>query len=98
MTVPAVHSRAPLNADLDHIAVAAEHTIDNFLRYRGDLGAAWVAGMYDPVFYWVQLLFAHGMTIELLEPAEIAAVDFLRLFLYRTGPRRPPPHTTLASS
>ena len=77
---------------LDHIAVASEHAIDNFARYRGDLGAAWVAGMYDPGFYWGQLRFANGMTIELLEPADITQDDFLRRFLDRSGPG--PHHVT----
>jgi catechol 2,3-dioxygenase-like lactoylglutathione lyase family enzyme len=84
------HPAAP--AVLDHIAVAAEHTIDNFARYRGDLGGAWVAGMYDPGFYWGQLRFANGMTIELLEPADITQDDFLRRFLDRNGPG--PHHVT----
>jgi catechol 2,3-dioxygenase-like lactoylglutathione lyase family enzyme len=79
-------------ADLDHIAVAAEHAIDNFVRYRGDLGAAWIAGMYDPGFYWGQLRFANGMTIELLEPADVEQDDFLRRFLDRNGPG--PHHVT----
>jgi methylmalonyl-CoA/ethylmalonyl-CoA epimerase len=79
-------------AVLDHIAVAAEHTIDNFVRYRGDLGGAWVAGMYDSGFYWGQLQYANGMTIELLEPADISQDDFLRRFLDRSGPG--PHHVT----
>jgi hypothetical protein len=81
-----------MQSDLDHIAVASEHAIDNFVRYRGDLGAAWVAGMYDPGFYWGQLRFANGMTIELLEPADVAKDDFLRRYLDRNGPG--PHHVT----
>lgn len=81
-----------MQAVLDHIAIAAEHAIDNFARYRGDLGGSWVAGMYDPGFYWGQLRFANGMTIELLEPADIAQDDFLRRFLDRNGPG--PHHVT----
>jgi catechol 2,3-dioxygenase-like lactoylglutathione lyase family enzyme len=88
----AVSVEPRVHAVLDHIAIAAEHTIDNFARYRGDLGAAWVAGMYDPGFYWGQLRFANGMTIELLEPADIAQDDFLRRFLDRSGPG--PHHVT----
>ena len=88
----AVNAQPTTPAVLDHIAIAAEHTIDNFMRYRGDLGAAWVAGMYDPGFYWGQLRFANGMTIELLEPADIAQDDFLRRFLDRSGPG--PHHVT----
>jgi catechol 2,3-dioxygenase-like lactoylglutathione lyase family enzyme len=82
----------PLAAVLDHIAVASEHAVDNFLRYRGDLGGAWLAGMYDPGFYWGQLQFANGMTIEMLEPANIEQNDFLRRFLDRNGPG--PHHVT----
>jgi len=81
-----------LPAVLDHIAIAAEHSIDNFLRYRGDLGGAWVAGMYDPGFYWGQLRFENGMTVELLEPADVERDDFLRRFLDRNGPG--PHHVT----
>src|SRR6185503_4862643 len=62
------------------------------MRYRGDLGGAWVASMYDPGFYWGQLRFANGMTIELLEPADISENDFLRRFLDRNGPG--PHHVT----
>jgi catechol 2,3-dioxygenase-like lactoylglutathione lyase family enzyme len=81
-----------VQAVLDHIAIAAEHAIDNFVRYRGELGAAWVAGMYDPGFYWGQVRFANGMTLELLEPADITQDDFLRRFLDRSGPG--PHHVT----
>lgn len=81
-----MNARPPLDAVLDHIAVASEHALDNFVRYRGDLGGAWVAGMYDPGFYWGQLRFANGMTIELLEPADVEQDDFLRRFLDRNGP------------
>jgi catechol 2,3-dioxygenase-like lactoylglutathione lyase family enzyme len=87
-----VNGQPGVAAVLDHIAIAAEHTIDNFMRYRGDLGGAWVAGMYDPGFYWGQLRFANGMTIELLEPADISQDDFLRRFLDRSGPG--PHHVT----
>jgi methylmalonyl-CoA/ethylmalonyl-CoA epimerase len=87
-----VNSPAALQAVLDHVAVASEHALDNFVRYRGDLGGAWVAGMFDPGFYWGQLRFANGMTIEMLEPADITQNDFLRRFLDRNGPG--PHHVT----
>jgi catechol 2,3-dioxygenase-like lactoylglutathione lyase family enzyme len=79
-------SEIPGPAGLDHIAIASEHALDNFVRYRGDLGGEWVAGMYDPGFYWGQLRFANGMTIEMLEPADIEQDDFLQRFLDRNGP------------
>jgi len=72
--------------DLDHIAVASENAIDNFDRYRGDLGAGYVDGSYSPGFWWGQVRFANGMKLESLEPAHIDQNDFLRRFLDRNGP------------
>jgi catechol 2,3-dioxygenase-like lactoylglutathione lyase family enzyme len=72
--------------DLDHIALAAEHAWDNFDRYRGDLGGVWIAGTPAPGFYWGQVRFANGMTLEMLEPANTHLDDFLVRFLARSGP------------
>ncbi len=72
--------------DLDHIALAAEHAWDNFDRYRGDLGGEWIAGTPAPGFYWGQVRFANGMTLEMLEPANVDLDDFLVRFLARNGP------------
>ncbi len=72
--------------DLDHIALAAEHAWDNFDRYRGDLGGEWIAGTPAPGFYWGQVRFANGMTLEMLEPANVELDDFLVRFLDRNGP------------
>ena len=41
----------PDQIDLDHVALASEHAMDNFDRYRGDLGAAYVMGANDPGFW-----------------------------------------------
>ena len=71
--------------DLDHIALAAEHAWDNFDRYRGDLGGAWIAGTPAPGFYWGQVRFANGMIVEMLEPANVDLDDFLVRFLARSG-------------
>jgi methylmalonyl-CoA/ethylmalonyl-CoA epimerase len=71
--------------DLDHIALAAEHAWDNFNRYRGDLGGAWIAGTPAPGFYWGQVRFANGMIVEMLEPANVELDDFLVRFLARSG-------------
>jgi len=78
--------------DLDHVALASEHTFDSFNRYRGDLGGQWVMGGFDPGFYWGQVRFANGMRLEMLEPANIDRDDFLRRFLDRNGPG--PHHVT----
>lgn len=72
--------------DLDHVAIASEHTFDNFNRYRGDLGGQWLSGGPDPGFYWGQVRFANGMRLEMLEPANLHLDDFLRRFLDRSGP------------
>ncbi len=72
--------------DLDHIALAAHHAWDNFDRYRGDLGGEWIAGTPAPGFYWGQVRFANGMTLEMLEPANVEMDDFLVRFLARSGP------------
>ncbi|MFN0091561.1 MAG: VOC family protein [Acidimicrobiales bacterium] len=84
-------------ARLDHVALAAESALDNFVRYYGELGGAWYKGGYDPGFYWGTLRYANGMKVELLEPtppdrptdspagAEVDAT-FLRRFLDRNGP------------
>jgi methylmalonyl-CoA/ethylmalonyl-CoA epimerase len=72
--------------ELDHIALAAEHAMDNFDRYRGDLGGAFVDGPTDPGFWWGQLRFSNGMKVEMLEPVNVELNDFLRRFLDRNGP------------
>ena len=72
--------------DLDHVALASEHAMDNFDRYRGDLGAHYVEGSYSPGFWWGQVRFANGMKLEMLEPAHVDQNDFLRRFLDRSGP------------
>jgi hypothetical protein len=85
----AMSSNAPIphdQIDLDHIALAAEHAMDNFDRYRGDLGGAYVDGAIDPGFWWGQLRFANGMKVEMLEPVNVSLNDFLRRFLDRSGP------------
>jgi hypothetical protein len=77
--------------DLDHVAVATEHAVDNLDRYLGDLGGRWVGGGADN-FYWGQVRFANGMRIELLEPTTDDPANFLRRFLDRNGPG--PHHAT----
>src|SRR3954453_23153021 len=72
--------------DLDHIALAAQHAWDNFDRYRGDLGGVWIAGTPAPGFYWGQVRFGNGMTLEMLEPANTHLDYFLVRFLARSGP------------
>jgi methylmalonyl-CoA/ethylmalonyl-CoA epimerase len=81
-----VSAAASKPIDLDHIALAADHAWDNFDRYRGDLGGEWIAGTPAPGFYWGQVRFSNGMTLEMLEPANTHLDDFLVRFLARRGP------------
>jgi methylmalonyl-CoA/ethylmalonyl-CoA epimerase len=76
--------------DFDHLALAAEHAFDNFVRYYGELGGRLGHGGIDPGFHFSQLRFpapAGGeLAIELLEPRDLHLDDFLRRFLDRNGP------------
>jgi hypothetical protein len=76
----------PIAADLDHVALAAEHAADQWPRYGGDLGGDWIGGADSPGFRFEQFRFANGMAVELLEPANIEQNDFLRRFLNHSGP------------
>lgn len=92
MSSPSTPRIPPDQIDLDHLAIASEHAMDNFDRYRGDLGAGYVMGANDPGFWWGQVRFANGMKVELLEPVNVEQNDFLRRFLDRNGPG--PHHVT----
>jgi catechol 2,3-dioxygenase-like lactoylglutathione lyase family enzyme len=69
----------------DHIALATEHWQDAWPRLAGDLGGRWVSGGQGPGYSPMQLRFANGMKIELLEPHDVERNDFLRRFLDRHG-------------
>jgi hypothetical protein len=69
----------------DHLAIAAEHWQDAWPRFAGDLGGRWVSGGHGPGYGPMQLKFANGMKVELLEPHQVELNDFLRRFLDRHG-------------
>jgi methylmalonyl-CoA/ethylmalonyl-CoA epimerase len=69
----------------DHIAIAAERWTDLWPRFAAQLGGAWVGGGQGIGFSPMQLRFANGMKVELLEPNEVEKNDFLRRFLDRHG-------------
>jgi methylmalonyl-CoA/ethylmalonyl-CoA epimerase len=69
----------------DHIALATEHWRDAWPRLAGDLGGRWVSGGEGPGYSPMQLRFANGRKIELLEPHDVERNDFLRRFLDRHG-------------
>ena len=75
-----------IDADLDHVAVAAERQSDLWPRYAGDLGGQWVGGGPSPGFHWAQVIFGNGMRLEALQPYAVEQSDFLRRFLDRNGP------------
>jgi methylmalonyl-CoA/ethylmalonyl-CoA epimerase len=75
-----------IRADLDHVAVAAEHVELLWPRYAGDLGGTWEGGGTSPGFYSAQVRYANGMKVEGLHPARVDDNDFLRRFLDHSGP------------
>lgn len=75
-----------LDADLDHVAVAAEHVALVWPRYAGDLGGTWKGGGGSPGFYSAQVAYADGMKVEALHPERTDESDFLRRFLDQHGP------------
>jgi catechol 2,3-dioxygenase-like lactoylglutathione lyase family enzyme len=74
--------------DLDHVAVATRE-VSEVLRFLvGELGGTVLGGGQQPGFRPMQVRLGdaeHGMTVELLEPWEPAANDFLARFLDRHG-------------
>jgi methylmalonyl-CoA/ethylmalonyl-CoA epimerase len=76
----------PLDAQLDHVAVAAEHAVDLWPRYVGELGGRWFETGDSPGFTWTQLAYTGSTKVEVLEPRNPEDDDFLRRFLDRSGP------------
>jgi len=72
--------------DLDHVAIAVESHGDAWPRYRGELAGEWVSGGDSIGFAAMQLRYANGMKLEILQPANVDKNDFLRRFLDRNGP------------
>jgi methylmalonyl-CoA/ethylmalonyl-CoA epimerase len=72
--------------DLDHVAIACERLGDAWPRYARDLGGRWLAGGATAGFANGQVTYRNGMKVELLEPNDVEANDFLRRFLDRNGP------------
>lgn len=75
-----------IDADLDHLAVAAETWQELWPRYRGDLGGEWLGGGPSSGFASAQLRYANGMKVEVLAPENWEQNDFLRRFLDHRGP------------
>src|SRR6266498_780258 len=78
----------PVTKDIvfDHVAIATERWSDAWPRLAGDLGGRWASGGYALGYAPMQLRYANGMKIELLEPHDVERNDFLRRFLDRHGP------------
>lgn len=72
--------------DLDHVALAVERWSDAWPLFVGALGGRWKSGGESLGFAPAQLGFSNGMRLEVLEPHQIDANDFLRRFLDRHGP------------
>src|SRR4051794_10478633 len=59
------------HADLDHVAVATDDQEPAWQRYAGDLGGRYEAGGLSPGFWAGQVIYANGMRVEVLEPANV---------------------------
>ncbi len=70
---------------MDHVSLAAESTIPLLDRYRGDLGGVWIDDAIAPGMHWLQVRYANGMKVEMLEPARVDAFPFLRRYLDQLG-------------
>jgi methylmalonyl-CoA/ethylmalonyl-CoA epimerase len=71
---------------LDHLAVAMEHHTDGLARYVEQLGGAFAGHGTGVGFSPLQVEYANGMRVEMLEPSMTEHNDFLRRFLDRSGP------------
>jgi methylmalonyl-CoA/ethylmalonyl-CoA epimerase len=74
-----------IRAEFDHVAVAAESRSVLEACYVGQLGGQARAGSTSPGFDWVQLQYANGMSLEMLQPRRVEESDFLHRFLDRHG-------------
>ncbi|MFN2465510.1 MAG: VOC family protein [Candidatus Dormibacteria bacterium] len=79
-------------AVLDHVAIGAWSRDDVAADFSRWFGGREVARFSIPSWAGLQLAFAGGIRLEVLEPVENPADDFLQRFLERSGPS--PHHTT----
>ncbi|MDX1620429.1 MAG: VOC family protein [Nitriliruptorales bacterium] len=78
----------PIDAQPDHVAIAVPDYRPALARWRDQLGGAQVSRFHNkPVFRGMQLRYANGAKIELLQPSELdeSPDNFLRRFLTRFG-------------
>jgi hypothetical protein len=83
-----VSADAAVNADLDHVALAAADTAPAMRFLTGTLGGTVLSGGQAFGFRPVQVLVGDitgGMKVELLEPWDTEHNDFLARFVARTG-------------
>lgn len=79
-------------ATLDHVAIGAWSRDDVAADFSRQFGGREVARFSIPSWAGLQLAFAGGIRLEVLEPVENPADDFLQRFLERSGPS--PHHAT----
>jgi hypothetical protein len=79
-------------ATLDHVAIGAWSRDDVAADFAAKFGGREVARFSIPSWAGLQLAFAGGIRLEVLEPVQDPADDFLQRFLERGGPS--PHHAT----
>lgn len=74
-----------MRADLDHVAIGAWSRDDVAADFTRSLGGREIARFSIASWAGLQLAFAGGIRLEVLEPVENPADDFLERFLQRSG-------------
>ncbi|HEV1998230.1 MAG TPA: VOC family protein [Candidatus Dormibacteraeota bacterium] len=74
-----------MRADLDHVAIGAWSMEDVAADFTSSLGGREIARFSIASWAGLQLAFAGGIRLEVLEPIENPADDFLERFLQRSG-------------
>jgi catechol 2,3-dioxygenase-like lactoylglutathione lyase family enzyme len=75
-----------IDADFDHLALAAPDRSELNRRYAGDLGARFVTNGATAGLYATIVRFSNGVRLEAIEPYGVEQDDFLVRFLARHGP------------
>jgi hypothetical protein len=69
----------------DHLAVGVRSWQEGFWRFAGELGGQWSHGGDAGEFAPCQLVYRHGIRVELISPGR-AAGGFMHRFIERSGP------------
>jgi hypothetical protein len=75
----------PSTYQFDHLAIGVERWSDGLPRFAGEFGGRWSHGGDVGEYAPCQLIYRHGMKLELIAPGHLGD-GFMRRFLDRGGP------------